>query len=220
MKLEGATVHFLGDSITEGHGASCPAETGYVAVLERMFGLKKANNYGIGGTRIARQTVLTNPKWDQDFCARVPGMADEADAVVVFGGTNDYGHGDAPLGSFADRTPDTFYGACHTLLLGLLARWPDKPVCVLTPLHRLCEDDPRGEGGWRSFPTGPLVVYRNILLECAAYYGLPALDLWSVSGMQPAVPAVRERLMPDGLHPSDAGHAVLARKIGLFLQTV
>lgn len=50
------------------------------------------------------------------FCGRLDEMDKNADAVVVFGGTNDYGHGDAPFGLFTDRTDETFYGACHTLM--------------------------------------------------------------------------------------------------------
>lgn len=58
MDLHNATINFLGDSITEGAGASC-LENRYTDVLAREFGLKKANNYGISGTRIARQQVIT-----------------------------------------------------------------------------------------------------------------------------------------------------------------
>lgn len=44
-------------------------------------------NYGIGGTRIARQSKQSaEERWDKDFCSRVATMQDEADAVVVFGG--------------------------------------------------------------------------------------------------------------------------------------
>ena len=49
MQLQGATVNFLGDSITEGVGASC-TENRYTDVFAREFGLKKVNNYGISGT--------------------------------------------------------------------------------------------------------------------------------------------------------------------------
>ena len=51
----------------------------------------------------------------------------------------------------------------------------------------------------------------------AAYYSLPVLDLYRVSGLQPAVPALRERYMPDGLHPNDAGHARIADRLIGFL---
>ena len=70
MILQDKVINFLGDSITEGVGASCP-QNGYVHVLERQFGLKKANNYGIGGTRYAvQQTPSADPVWDLDFCKR------------------------------------------------------------------------------------------------------------------------------------------------------
>ena len=59
--------------------------------------------------------------------------------------------------------------------------------------------------------------YRDILMEVAFYYALPVLDLYSVSGIQPALPLIQARLIPDGLHPNDAGHAILARKIGMAL---
>lgn len=220
MELKGATVNFLGDSITEGVGASCP-ENGFVSVLERQFGLKKANNYGIGGSRIARQRVVTQEPSDRDFCLRLEEMDTSADAVVVFGGTNDFGHGEAPLGMPCDREPDTFYGACHYLMNGLLTRYPGKPVVILTPLHRLGEDDPKGDGtGRKQQSVAPLSVYRRILLEVAAHYTLPVLDLYAASGIQPENPVCRERLCPDGLHPSDEGHALIARRVGLFLETL
>ena len=216
MNLKGATVNFLGDSITEGVGASTPDRC-YVEVLAREFGLKKANNYGVSGSRIARQIVVTEEPHDRDFCMRVNEMDDDADAVVVFGGTNDYGHGEAPLGVPSDRTPETFWGACHYMMDALQTRYVGKPILILSPLHRTDEDNPLGDGR-KPRSVAPLKVYREILINVAQYYALPVLDLYSVSGIQPEHPICGARLMPDGLHPSDEGHAILARKIGLFLQ--
>lgn len=219
MELKGATVNFLGDSITEGVGASC-VENRYTDVFARMFGAK-VNNYGVSGSRIARQRVITDEPHDRDFCMRMEEMDETADAVVVFGGTNDFGHGEAPIGLPTDRTPETFYGACHYLMRSLAIRYVGKPVVIATPLHRLMEDYPGGDGTDRRMGnTALLSQYRDILKEVAAFYALPVLDLYAVSGIQPRVREVGERLMPDGLHPSDEGHAILARKIGLFLQSV
>ena len=218
MKLQGATINFLGDSITEGVGASSVSKR-YTDVLEREFGLLKANNYGVSGSRIARQTVMTDAPHDRDFCMRMFEMDKNADAVVVFGGTNDYGHGDAPLGTPNDRTPATFWGACHYLMDNLLTMYTGKPIAILTPLHRDNEEDPSG-GGVKPNDVAPLCVYRNILIEVAQYYALPVLDLYAVSGIQPKNARCRELLLPDGLHPSDAGYEILARKIGLFLQSL
>ena len=48
MKLEGRTVNFLGDSITEGSGVSNIAENRYDNRLKKMYNLKATNNYGKG----------------------------------------------------------------------------------------------------------------------------------------------------------------------------
>ena len=219
MILKGATVNFLGDSITQGVGASS-LETRFTDVFAREFGLKTVNNYGISGTRIARQQhpETDNPLYDQDFCRRFSEMDPNADAVVVFGGTNDFGHGDAPLGTFADRTPDTFTGACHYLMNGLLEMYVGKPVVILTPLHRWNEDSLHGDR--KPNDVAPLSAYREILIRVAEYYALPVLDLYATSGIQPANAVCRKRLLPDGLHPSDEGHALLAHRIGKFLESL
>lgn len=217
MNLQGKVINVLGDSITEGVGASDPGLR-FTDVLARQFGCR-VNNYGISGSRIARQAVVTAEPYDRDFCMRVDEMDASADAVVIFGGTNDYGHGEAPLGANGDRQPDTFYGACHYLMDHLLTRYPGKPVLICTPLRRSNEDDPLGDGTGRKLHAfAPLRVYRDILLEVAFQYSLPVLDLYATSGVQPANPAILRALLPDGLHPSDAGHALLARRIGLALE--
>jgi len=46
------------------------------------------------------------------------------------------------------------------------------------------------------------------------------LDLYATSGLQPRVPIIQQTYMPDGLHPNDAGHEILAEKIAQFLQTL
>ena len=217
MELKGAVINILGDSITEGVGASCE-EKRYADVFARMFGAK-VNNYGVSGSRFVRQRVNTGEPHERDFCLRAQEMDERADAVVVFGCTNDFGHGDAPIGCFEDRTPDTFYGACHYLMSFLLDRYCGKPIVFLSPLHRLEEDDPAGDGTGRKLEVrATLAQYRDILLQVAAYYGLPVLDLYAVSGMQPRHETCRARLMPDGLHPSDEGHAIIARMLGNFLK--
>jgi len=216
MDLKNRVINVLGDSITEGVGASC-TENRFTDVLWREYGLKAVNNYGISGSRIARQRVMTTEPHERWFASRIEEMDPSADAVVVFGGTNDYGHGDAPLGSFEDRTVDTFYGACHVLMQGLLEKYIGKPVIILTPLHRDEENNPHDE---RKNEVHPLHVYRYILMEVAQHYALPVLDLYATSGIQPQNAVCRERLCPDGLHPSDAGHAIIARRIGEFLKTL
>ncbi len=218
MKLEGLKVNFLGDSITSGHGVSAGDKI-YHAILAKKYGFE-ARNYGISGARFAKQKNEFFFKDDgTEFSTRYKTMKDDADLVVVFGGTNDFGHGDAMMGKFSDRTNDTFYGACHVLMQGLIEKYPDAKIVFMTPLHRCEEDNSNGDG---SKPQGslPLVDYVNVIKEVAAYYSLPVLDLWSVSGLQPKVPVIKEKYCPDGLHPNDAGHERMAEVIGNYLLSI
>ena len=209
MDLAGKKIAFLGDSITE-HT--------FWNVLGQKTGAQ-VFGYGIGGTRIAPQRVPSDPRADQDFISRVDGMIPDADVVVVFGGTNDFGHGDAPFGTRGDQTSETFCGALHVLFTKLYERYPAAQLVVMTPTHRLSETDSvMNEFGVRR--SGNLRAYVQAIRDAAEDFAVPVLDLFRVSGIQPSVPALREAYMPDGLHPNDAGHAKIADKLIGFLQTL
>ncbi len=215
MELKGKKIVFLGDSITFGAGTSGEENT-FVYLVGKYGGFRESLNYGISGTRIARQTKPTvdNPSFDLDFCQRVEELDDDADIVVVFGGTNDFGHGDASLGSFESRSLYTFYGACHHLMTRLHERFPGKPIIIMTPLHRLDEDVHRVDNG------ADLKVYVDIIREVAEYYSIPVLDLYSESGIQPKVKVLCDKYCPDGLHPNDDGHVILTNKILSYLKNM
>ena len=209
MKLQGLKANFLGDSITDGSGVPSRAFA-YWNVLKRNYGLAEARCYGIGGTRIARQLHPSNQKYDQDFCSRVEGMDPDADLVVVFGGTNDFGHGDAPLGKMSDREPETFYGACHFLMKALIEKYPSSTIVFMTPLHRaveVSEDSSKPD----------LSVYAAVIREVAAFYGIPVFDLYANSGINPQIEIQRNLYAPDGLHPNIAGAERIAERLGNFL---
>ena len=141
MNIQNKKILFLGDSITEGYGPQ-DIENVYWKRLERNEGCISVG-YGISGTRIARQQKPSaDPREDMYFRSRVADMDKDADVVVIFGGTNDYGHGDAAMGCFDDRTDDTFYGALHNLYCDLIAKYPNAQLVVMTPLHRVgeCKD--------------------------------------------------------------------------------
>ncbi len=214
MELKGKKINFLGDSITQGVGVK-EAPNRFVNRLTEMLELAEGRNYGISGTRFARQVnpTVDNPRFDMDFCSRVETMDEDADVIVVFGGTNDFGHGDAPFGTSADRTPETFCGACHTLMSSLIERYPGKVIVIMTPLHRVSEENRDRKGHI-------LVDYVDVIKETARCYSLPVLDLFAMSGIQPRVRAIRERFCPDGLHPNDDGHALLADRIAGFLRAL
>jgi len=95
MNLHGKKINILGDSITEGVGVSSQDHC-YINLIADRCGAT-CRNYGISGSRIAIQhTPSANPRFDLYFASRVDEMAEDADIIIVFGGTNDFGHGDAP----------------------------------------------------------------------------------------------------------------------------
>lgn len=216
MDLNGKKINILGDSITEGVGTR-GAPYRYIDRIADALGAE-CRNYGISGSRIAMQRVPSaNPRFDLYFASRVEQMDADADVVIVFGGTNDFGHGDAPIGCMADRTPETFYGALHDLYTRLIERYPDKLIVIATPLHRWNEENPRGD--CKPADVGTLREYVQIIRQVAEWYSLPVLDLFAMSGLQPCLPVHRQRFVPDGLHPNDEGHVILAQKFVSFLRS-
>lgn len=216
MNLSNVKINFLGDSITGGGCAS--AGNGYVEVIARETSAT-CRNYGYGGSRIAEQQ---NPEADDslgtDFCSRALRMDSDADIVVVFGGTNDFGHGNADFGVMTDRTPKTFYGALHTLYLSLIEKYLGKTIVIVTPLHCMEEDSRCGRKHLKAEGSRTLKEYVYAIKEVAEYYSLPVLDLYATSAIQPNVPVLFDYYTADGLHPNDRGHKVIAEKIIKFLE--
>lgn len=213
MNLTGKKICFLGDSITEGAGASAKDKC-YVSLFAAAHPEAEVHNFGIGGTRIAKQTAPSeNPRWDLDFVSRVAEMPENADLICIFGGTNDFGHGDAPMGSFGCKTNDTFYGALYRLSVDLINKYPTARIVFFTPLHRNTKQAPRdkGDGYWS------LDDYAAAIRKNAAYFAFPVLDLRTESGIQPCVPVIAEKFTKDGLHPNDTGYERIFRMVDKFI---
>ena len=102
-------INFLGDSITEGALAG-KIEDRYTTLVANYFGAEECN-FGVSGTRIAKQRKRTNNPDNDVFMCRAVKMPTDADFTFVFGGTNDYGHGDAKLGTFDDMDSMQLKGA-------------------------------------------------------------------------------------------------------------
>lgn len=218
MKTEGLKIVFLGDSITQGVGVKNP-ENIYATRVYRSLGFGEMKNYGISGTRLARQQRYPDytwvPKWD-DFCFsdRFEEMDDDADVVVVFGGTNDFGHGNAPFGEDTDREPESFIGACHYLFASLVIKYPASQIIVMTPLHRETEDIPNPVTG------KVLSEYVEVIRRVAVEYGLSLLDTYSLCPIDPRVKEDKKKYVPDGLHPCDDGHEIFAALLAQHIKNM
>ena len=211
MDLKGKKVVFLGDSITAGSSAT-KAENVFHQVMKKDLGLKEALNYGISGTRIARQSVKSETsQFDLDFNVRAEELPADADFVFVFGGTNDYGHGDAPFGKEGDDTPDTFCGAVRSLFDKLIKSYGKEKIVVMTPLRRTNDENVYGER--RTVIGAPLKEFAAVIEKEAKRDGLKFVDLFRELMLNPNVEELNKKYFADGLHPNDAGHALLAKVI-------
>lgn len=224
MKLEGKIIDFLGDSITEGAGVADRESNRYDNILKRECKLAAVYNYGIGGTRLAHQSEPSEkPRHDLCFCGRAYDLNREADIIVVYGGINDYIHGDAPVGKPGDTTPATFYGAVYFLMNFLRTEYAGKTVVFMAPARcnysGITSEQPSTRP-MKKADAMPVIGYVNAIQETAAQFDIPVLDLYNTLGIDPNIPEHKEKYTTDGLHFNDAGHHILAARLKEFLEAL
>lgn len=225
MNINGFKVNFLGDSITEGTGVTDRANCRYDNRLAAMCQLSAVNNYGIGGTRLAHQSQPSEkPRYDLCFCGRAYDMDTTADMVVVYGGVNDYIHGDAPFGEIGDTTPATFCGSVYFLMHYLREAYGSKPIVFMTParcyLRHEVDDLVPSTHAQKKVPGKELLSYVDVILETARKFDIPVLDLYRELGLDPHDPECFNTYTTDGLHFNDAGHGVIAQRLKDFIQAL
>ena len=201
MDLKNKKVVFLGDSITEGCGTTDDNKI-YHQILKRKYDLNMACNCGIGGTRIARQKKpsYNESKFDLFFRLRAQVMPKDVDVVVIFGGTNDFGHGDALLGDINSTDDYTFNGALNNLINQIKQDCPNASIVYLTPLHRHDEDKCVNGTGYI------LKDYSNAIIEATKRHNIYLIDVFNELYINP----YDTSLVPDGLHLNDKGHEIFA----------
>ncbi len=224
MELQGKTIAFLGDSITEGSGVVDCENNRYDNRIKNTCGLKAVYNYGVGGTRLAHQRKPSMlPRYDLCFCGRAYDIDSSADIIVVFGGVNDYIHGDAPVGRMGDKTPETFYGAVWFLMNFLKTQYIGKTVVFMTPAHCYWghTSDAFVSDALNKLPDAlPLLGYVNIIKETGREFNIPVLDLFDNLCINPNNPSDKVKFTTDGLHFNDEGHAYLAETLTRFLKSL
>ncbi len=221
MNITGKKINFLGDSITEGSGVSDIPNCRYDNRLKIRYNLT-TNNYGIGGTRLAhQQSPSEKPRYDLCFAGRAYNIDPSADVTVVYGGVNDYLHGDAPFGEEGDTTPLTFVGAVYFLMNLLKSEFPTQTVVFMTPARchfygvdcYLPSPHPNKRPDAR-----PLKEYVDVIVRTGKQLGIPVLNLYDNLDIDPTKEADRERFTADGLHFNNEGHAHIATLLADFLE--
>ena len=212
---KGKKVAFLGDSITQ-NGE-------YVNSYAELTGCS-ALNYGISATHLAARNSSDTNAFEKRY-SKMP-TEKNVDMVIVFGGTNDFGHtSTCEFGAFSDgpRTGKyTYYAGLHRLFKGLQTRYPNKPVVIMLPVHHGTEIDvPEyiiGTDKSITEGTNPTTgktfrEYVDAIREVAAYYSFIVLDAYSYSNLSPMteIGSGSSGFFKDGLHLNEAGGLRLAR---------
>lgn len=152
-------------------------------------------------------------------------MSNDADVVIVAGGTNDFQYNWTDVGTMADRTEDTFYGAMHLLCAGLLQKYLGKTIIFCTPIKRAqtsldnSADTTAHKGGsYGSVDSQNLFGktlgdYSNIIKEVCAYYSIPVIDMYSNSLLNPSLASQASLFDSVKTHPYQEGHNMMARYI-------
>ena len=213
---EGATAYFVGDSITAGSGINKK----YYEHIGEILSLQAANAHGIGGSCISAQSDYGSGNTPLINRYRsIPNV----DLIVVFMGTNDYGH-ETPLGTIQDSTDISFCGALNVIIPGIQKQNPNSQLIFVTPMHRYGFGTSKITGAKftdDSLPNGRghcLADYVNAIKSVCAKYGVPVIDLFSICPINPSIKSDKDAYFPDGLHPNDAGHEIIAKVLAEQLQ--
>lgn len=195
-----STMEIIGDSI--GAGVAAGAGFKWHELMQDRFVVTRDNALATAGAQMS-PFGLVSPADDAKINAsfsRIAATANFAnDAwVIVWFGTNDYGNGDVPIGTIADATENTFYGAMN---VGAPYIPTTKPVFFVLPTIRTGETTANSAGH-------TLQAYRNAITAWVAAQGNAnwhVIDM-SLCGITEANSGT---YTTDGLHPNDAGMALV-----------
>ncbi|MFD1715603.1 SGNH/GDSL hydrolase family protein [Amnibacterium flavum] len=180
-------VVFLGDSYTQGVGASAPAAR-WTSLLSAAEGWTEIN-LGRGGTGFVTTASVTG--CGLDYCPSYGEMLAAAaeqkpDILVIAGGQNDFG------AFVAD--PVTVTAAIDQVYADARAAFPDIPIIAVGP------SSPGGE-------TDTVVDFDAAVQAAAASVGAQYISLLFPAVVEPSL------VLPDGAHVGDAGHQAIADRI-------
>ena len=232
---QGKRVGFIGDSMTDPKNNQADIPRKYWHYLQQMLAIEPYV-YGKSGRQwddVPRQAGLLASE-----------HGDSVDAVIVFIGTNDFNAG-VPIGRWYDELEDTVTAAVHgekktytrkrraysvdtsTLkgriniaIMKLKTLFPDKQTVLLTPIHRAAatfgETNIQPDESWQNLCGEYFDAYVEAIKEAGNVWGIPVIDLNSLSGINPMVTAQQQFFHDkntDLLHPSDKGQLRLAQTL-------
>jgi len=215
-KWVGKKIHWLGDSMTEQNilQAKVQSELKTIHFLNGVGGSLITPNFeDIVPDAIRRGSFVERAKNNTLF---------PSDMFVVYGGYNDYGYG-APIGNVTDNLTPSFDGVGHIvpasvagatfcaslnyIIKYFATTFPDKPIRLITQTYN-------GVGSPSTYAAQE--AYANAMIKIANINNVPVLDLFHGSGMNPENIST---YTVDGVHYTDAGAELVAKKVIHFLNS-
>lgn len=210
-KWHNKKVAFIGDSITQ--GINTTYENTYHQYLNAMLGFGSMYVDGIAGSCYSSKSDYGTSK--NPIVNRCSDIPTDCDLVVIFAGTNDFGHS-TPLGTISDTSDVSFYGAVISCINQIITSNPDVRLAIMTPLHRSGTTH-KAENVTNDVGK-VLKDYVNALREICELYSIPIIDTYSIYGLNPSISTVYNNYITDGLHPNAEGHRLLAERIKPYLE--
>lgn len=208
--LKGKKWAMIGDSLTEANGH---ASFHYYDYVSNAVGGMTLYNFGISSTgygdrwaTIASQII--NAGYDPDY-------------VIPWLGTNDFRAIARPLGTFGDTTNATIAGAIYQSFTRLIDAFPTKKIGVVTPLPRGGSVGPNwGENAAPNEYGCTLKDIVDMIIKHCNHFSIPYMDLYREGGLFSYDPDASAALVPDGIHPNNAGHALIGQKWLKFMESL
>ena len=182
--IHGKHIAVVGDSIVQGRAKKL--ESGLTGSVFKPFGAlvaEVANDYNYGNFGIGG-ALLSGTSWKsvKTNCSKVKGY----DVIFVVAGTNDFG---------GDITANTFRSDYATVINTLKTNNTEIVLC--SPTWR--------SGAGHNSANMIITDYCDIIKELAETEGLKFIDLFALTNN-----AAFDSYLPDGLHPTESGHRMIA----------
>lgn len=194
----------FGDSITFGvcsdvdKGMYTDQSLGYCKVFSDIVGASKIDNFAVSGSFICDN----DPTTVSSIMNRVLNVTEFAEYVIIAGGVNDYSLG-RPLGVLGDTGKDTFYGCLYNICEHLKTNASESTIIFISPIN---QSSPRANA------TNKLYAYSQAIYEMALSYNFNMIN-GSTLGFPTEPGTLRDRLIYDGIHPSELGHKIFANHL-------
>ena len=208
-------VVFIGDSITEGVGGNLDPEgnkISYVNYVDEALDFKAVLNHGKAG-----RTVTNYGDMELSVDADIDNLINiDCNPVVIFIGVNDYLYysPEKRFGALDNGSTAGYCGAIQSFVEAIERNYPDKEYFFVTT-YPLLSTDSSTYTDYAGTPT--FDDYMQIQRILAERYGYHMIDIYNSGFMSTQDAVTTANLVPDGIHPNDAGYRMLGEHIAAEL---